>query len=106
MTREEFKKTVQRYMPGVDFVERYKSTRPSHPWSSRGSGWVIIQTGEYGPLLYDSIQNPEVYQSKCPTTCAVIGRHTGEDFEFTLEDNLAAWWPVMEYLGYSNVREL
>ena len=106
MTREEFKSHVQRYLPKADFVKRYKSTRPSHPWSNRGTGWVLVQMGEFSPMLYDSIQNTEAYQSKCPTACWVIGRHTGEEFESLIEDHPGAWSPILAYLGYREFGEL
>ena len=82
MSNLEFLKHLENsYEVTTKFVERAKSPRDSNPLSYTGSGWIIATPGEFGILLYDSVQSPEKYiASMNLTTAWICGRHDGANY--------------------------
>ena len=96
MSRQEFLKTLQTRIGRVEFIERNKGNNPIHPYSKLGEGYIIMQLGEFFPVLYDSVRNPEAYMSATGDWGIVVGRHNSDGDFFTVPVDWAGVLSVIE----------
>ena len=96
MSRQEFLEFLQNRIGRVDFINRNKSNNPVHPYSYFGEGYIIMQLGEFSPVLYDSVRNPEAYMSATGDWGLLVGRHNKEGDFFTLDVNWKGALAVIE----------
>ena len=96
MSNSEFLKYLKTRIGPVKFIERAKSKNPVHPYSNRGEGYIIMQLGELGPVLYDSVRNPAAYMSATGAWGLLVGRHNDRGEYFTLDVNWEGALAVIE----------
>lgn len=80
----------------MKFIERAKSKNPVHPYSHLGEGYIIMQLGEFSPVLYDSVRNPNAYMSATGDWGLCVGRHNDRGEYFTLDVNWEGALAVIE----------
>ena len=96
MSNSEFLKYLETRIGAVKFIERAKSKNPVHPYSYRGEGYIIMQLGDFSPVLYDSVRNPEAYMSATGDWGLLVGRHNDKGEYFTLDVNWEGALAVIE----------
>lgn len=96
MSRQEYLQYLETRIGSVKFIERAKSKNPVHPYSHLGEGYIIMQLGEFSPVLYDSVRNPEAYMSATGDWGLLVGRHSKDGNYFALDVNWNGALAVIE----------
>ena len=84
ISREEFLNILKAKIGRVDFINRNKSKNVLHPYSYLGEGYIVMQLGDFFPVLYDSVRNPTAYMSATQDWGVTVGRHNSRGDFFTV----------------------
>ena len=84
MSKFEFLELLKTKIGYTTFIDRNKSNNVLHPYSHLGEGYIIMQLGEFAPVLYDSVRNPEAYMSAAGGWGITVGRHNSKGDFFTV----------------------
>ena len=87
MNREDYLTALQNKtgLGRIEFIDRSKSKNVINEYSKLGEGYIIMKLGDFCPVLYDSVRNPNAYMSATEDWGITIGRHNGQGDFFLVE---------------------